>query len=125
GFGFGMGGDAKPIKGFVNPRSQSIAEQLAGKSEGNTVGAGFGPGGPARGPGRGGPGGFGPGGFLADSFIRNLDANDDKQLTAAEFKDGFAKLFAKWDAAKSGSLTEDQLRDGLTQDFAPRGMFPR
>jgi hypothetical protein len=124
GFGFGMGGDAKPIKGFVDPRSQSIADQLAGKSEGNTVGPGFGPGGP-RGPGRGGPGGpgGGPGGFFADGFIRQLDTNDDRELTAAEFKDGFAKLFAKWDADKKGELTEDQLREGLNQDFAPR--FPR
>jgi hypothetical protein len=126
GFGFGMGGDAKPIKGFVTPRSQSIAEQLAGKSEGNQVGAGFGPGGP-RGPGGGpgGRGGFGgPGGFLADGFMRNLDLDDDKELTAAEVDQSMEKLFAKWNADKSGSLTEEQLRNGLDQDFAPRG-FPR
>jgi spore coat protein CotH len=124
GFGFGFGGDAKPIKGFVNPRSQSIADQLAGKSEGNTVGFGFGPGGP-RGPGGpGGRGGFGPGGFLADGFMRNLDSNDDRELTRAEVEQGFAKLFGKWDADKTGALTEEQLRNGLDQDFAPRG-FPR
>ncbi|HEY6228568.1 MAG TPA: CotH kinase family protein [Verrucomicrobiae bacterium] len=124
GFGFGMGGDAKPIKGFVTPRSQSIADQLAGKSEGNQVGFGFGPG---RGPGGpGGRGGFGgPGGFLADGFMRNLDSNGDKELTASEVEQGFAKLFAKWNTDKSGSLTDEQLRTGLDQDFAPRGMFPR
>jgi spore coat protein H len=123
GFGFGMGGDAKPIKGFVVPRSRSIAEQLAGKSEGNQVGFGFGPGGP-RGPGGGpgGRGGFGgPGGFLAEGFMRNLDSDDDKELTAAEFDQGMGKLFAKWNTDKSGSLTEEQLRIGLDQDFAPRG----
>jgi spore coat protein H len=124
GFGFGMGGDAKPIKGFVTPRSQSIAEQLAGKSEGNQVGFGFGPG--PRGPGGpGGRGGFGgPGGFLADGFMRNLDSNGDKELTAAEAEQGFARLFAKWNTDKSGSLTDEQLRTGLDQEFAPRG-FPR
>jgi spore coat protein H len=125
GFGFGMGGDAKPIKGFVDPRSASIAEQLAGKSKGNTVGFGFGPGGPRGGRGPGGPGGFGPGGFLADGFLRNLDSNDDKQLTASEFNDGFAKLFAKWNSEKSEGLTEDELRAGIDADFAPRGMPPR
>jgi spore coat protein H len=115
-----MGEGAKPIKGFVVPRSQSIAEQLAGKSEGNTVGMGFGPGGPGR-----GRGGFGPGNFLADGFVRQLDGNSDKELTKAEFAEGFAKMFAKWDTEKSGSLNEDRLRTGIDQDLAPRPAFPR
>ena len=75
--------------------------------------------------GRGGWGFGGPGGFLADGFMRNLDSNGDKELTAAEAEQGFAKLFAKWNTDKSGSLTDEQLRTGLDQDFAPRGMFPR
>lgn len=125
GFGFGMGGDAKPIKGFVTPRYQSIAEQLAGKSDGNQVGFGFGPGGPRGGPG-GGRGMFGgPGGFLADGFMRNLDADASKELTSAEVEQGFAKLFAKWNTDKSGSLSDEQLRSGIDQDFAARGMPPR
>jgi spore coat protein CotH len=124
GMTFGMGGDAKPIKGFVNPRSESIAEQLAGKSEGNIAGMGFGPG-PGRGPGgRGGPGGFGPGSFLAGGFLRNLDANHDGEVSANEFKDGFANLFARWDADKAGELSEEQLREGISRDFAPQGFPP-
>ena len=58
------------------------------------------------------------------SFVRNLDSDNDKELTAAEFNQGMEKLFAKWNTDKSGSLSEEQLRIGLDQDFAPRG-FPR
>jgi len=44
----------KPIKSFAAARAQSVSEQLAGKSEGQTINAGFGaPGGrPSPGPGR-------------------------------------------------------------------------
>jgi hypothetical protein len=35
-------------------------------------------------------------------------------LTRAEFKDTFAKWSAEWDADKSGSLTEEELRTGLS-----------
>jgi spore coat protein H len=55
GFGGGrrFGGPIKPIKPFVEVRAQSIADQLAGKSSGETIGGfGFGRG------GRRGPGGF-------------------------------------------------------------------
>ena len=38
--------------------------------------------------------------------------------------DELQKVFAKWNTDKSGSITEEQLRIGLDQDFAPRG-FPR
>jgi hypothetical protein len=109
-----MGEGAKPIKGFVVPRSESVSQQVAGKSDGNIVGSGFG-------PGRGG----GPGNFLADPFIRQLDANSDKELTKAEFGDGFAKWFSKWDSKKAGSVDEEQLRAGIDQDVAPRPTFPR
>ncbi|HUS34228.1 MAG TPA: CotH kinase family protein [Verrucomicrobiae bacterium] len=105
-----MGEGAKPIKGFVVPRSESVSQQLAGKSEGNTLG-------------NGGMGG--PGNFLGGPFLRQLDANADKELTKAEFSDGFAKWFSKWDSKKSGSLDEDQLRAGIDQDVAPRPTFPR
>jgi spore coat protein H len=39
----GFGGTAvKPIKAFVEPRSQSVHDQLSGKSEGQTISGGFG-----------------------------------------------------------------------------------
>src|SRR5574341_1294096 len=70
GFGDPSGGffrqPTKPIKAFVRPRAQSVADQLAGTSEGQTLGGfGFGGrGGRGGGGGPGGPGGFGPGNFL-------------------------------------------------------------
>lgn len=109
-FGF-MREGAKPIKSFVVPRSASIVEQLAGKSEGRAFGFGRGPG--------------GPGNFLADAFLRELDANADRELTKAEFADGFAKLFGKWDSDQSGTLDEERLRAGIDRNLAPRPAFPR
>lgn len=119
--GFGMRAGAKPIKGFVTPRAESIREQLAGKSKGNTVGmGGFGPG-PMRGPGGRGP--EGPGAFVAGSIMNALDSNKDGELAAAEVRESFSNLFAKW-SGKGESISEEQLRAGIDQDFAPRGFGP-
>jgi len=50
----GMGGTlVKPIKSFVEARAQSVSDQLAGKSQGQTVNSGFGPPGGRRFPGQG------------------------------------------------------------------------
>jgi hypothetical protein len=124
----GFGGESKPIKGFVKVRSQSVHDQLIGKSEGQTIGAGFGfgpggrggrgPGGPG-GPGGGGPGGFGPGNFLSGMMLEQLDADHDKKVTHDEFIGGFKKWFESWDKQKAGFLTEDDLRAGLNQDLSP------
>ena len=106
---------AKPIKGFVNARSQSVIEQVAGKSEGQTLGEfRFGGGGP-----RGGPRGFGPGMFLGNAFLTALDADNDGTITRDEFRQGFAKWFDAWNADRSGLLTDDQLRAGINQDLSP------
>jgi hypothetical protein len=126
---------AKPIKGFVGPRAQSVIEQLAGKSQGETIqpmgfgrgggpgGPGGGPGGPGRGPGGpGGPPGFGPGTFLGPAFMNAFDADKDKQLTRDEVVRGFGKWFDAWNTDKSGVLTPEQLRDDLNQVFMPQGM---
>lgn len=113
----------KPIKAFVVERAQSVNDQLAGKSEGETVG-GFGNRAGGRGPRGGppgGPGGFGPGTFLANPFMEHFDADRDKHLTRDEVSQGFEKWFAAWDADKAGVLTADQLRDGINQTFMPRG----
>lgn len=104
-------------------------DQLAGKSEGQELSAGFGPGGGGpggrRGGGPGGPGGFGPGNFLGRGFMTALDADKNGELTKAEFIEGFDKWFAAWNTDKSGALTDEQLRAGINQDLAPfRGGGP-
>ena len=128
GFGGGFRQPAQPIKPFVTARAKSVTDQLAGKSEGQTLeGFGFGGGG-GRGRGGfggggqggrpGGPGGFAPGNFLGDSFLAALDANKDGQLTRLEFTQGFDKWFVTWNVDKSGVLTDEQLRAGINQALA-------
>ncbi|MGC4054299.1 MAG: CotH kinase family protein [Paludibaculum sp.] len=73
-----MGG-MKPIKGFVGPRSQSVAAQLSGKSQGQTNN---GPGG--RG-GFGGPGGMGPAMFLAPAFQQAMGSAQNAPITREQF----------------------------------------
>lgn len=66
-----------------------------------------------RGPGRG-PGGPGPAGFLAPGFFAAADANKDDSLTRTELKERFERWFDEWDSRKTGFLTEEMLRNGLT-----------
>ncbi len=109
----------KPIKPFVKVRAQSVIDQVAGKSEGQTLGEfGF-PGGGRPGGRPGGRGGFGPGMFLGGAFMTALDANKDKSLTREEFTQGFARWFDAWGAGKNTPLTEEQLRTGINQSLAP------
>ncbi len=118
--GFGPFGSAKPIKAFVAARSESVAAQVAGKSEGLRVGSGFGGGGPGgRGPRGGGPGGFGMGMLMGNGMMKALDADADAALTAAEVTGGFAKWFTAWNTDKTGALTEEQLRAGINKDLNP------
>lgn len=130
--GFGGGGPGgggmrfggmmvKPIKAFVGPRAESVNAQLAGKSEGETLAAGFGGGG--RGGRGGGPGPFQPGNFLAPAFLTAMDADKDGQLSREEMSAGFAKWFEAWNTDKSGLLTEEQLRAGLNRDLQFRPAF--
>lgn len=108
---------AKPIKGFVTARAPSVAGQLAGKSEGQTVGDfGFG--------GRGGPGGRGggpggPGMFLGGAFMTAMDTDKDETITRGEFTQAFGKWFESWNTDKGGALTDEQLRAGINQEFSP------
>lgn len=118
----------KPIKGFVAARAQSVIDQLAGKSQGATIQpfgpfAGGGPRGPGGlGPGPGGPpGGFGPGNMLGPAFMNMFDGDKDAHLTRAEVAQGFTRWFDSWNSDKSGILTDEQLRDGINQEFMPRG----
>ena len=117
---------AKPIKGFVTARAQSVIDQLTGKSEGQTIGDfGFGGRGPGGRGGPGGPGGFGPGMFLGDAFMSALDANKDETITRDEFVQGFAAWFGAWNTDKSGALTDEQLRAGINKDLSPSRAGPR
>lgn len=129
----GFGGFMRPgppIKTFTAARHQAVADQLAGKSEGQPLGGfggpgGFGRGGPGRGgPGRGGPGGpggpgggFGPGMFLGPVLVEQADADKNGQVSAAEFDALATRWFAEWDTDKDGSLNTGQLAAGLGTAF--------
>ena len=129
GFGrplFGM--RAKPIKAFVRERYQSVADQLAGKSEGQPLGGGpGGPGGPG-GRGRGGPGGgmrgFGPGGFVGPAVLKAADTDTDGKLSAKEFSALADRWFVEWDKAKTGTLKQDDIVAGLNAAIPPPNFGP-
>ncbi len=113
-----MFGVPPELKTFVEKRAESILAQLAGKSKGFSPQAfGFGP------PGGGGPGGggFGPGNQLATPLVQRLDTNKDGKVSEEEFNSGMKKLFAEWDADKSGSLDQKKLADGLQKLLPPPG----
>jgi spore coat protein H len=105
------GGQIKPIKPFSKVRTDSVLDQLAGKSEGLAQGSGF-------------PGGPGLGQF-SESLLKALDADQDGSVTQAEFSDGFRRLFQEWNGNQNGNLTLAQLRAGIEKDLPPaRPRFP-
>jgi spore coat protein H len=109
GFGPFGGGPIKPIKPFTQVRTESICDQLAGKSEGLVAGNGF-------------PGGFGGGsglGMFGRSLFQVLDKDQHAFVTKDEFSEGFARLFQNWNSDKSGKLTLVQLRAGIEKDLPP------
>ena len=115
GFGPFGGGQVKPIKPFTKARTESVLDQLAGKSEGLSPGNGF----------SGGPGGAGLGRTFRRSFLQVLDANKDSSVTQAEFTEGFVRLFQAWNSDKSGVLSLEQLRLGIDKDLpVSRDGFP-
>lgn len=112
---------SKPIKPFVTARARSVINQLDGKSE-QTAEGDFNSGGgwgqaPPDGPG--GPGGFGPARMLAAAFMDGLDLNHDQVISHEEFTKGFASWFDSWNSDKSGTLTVQQLRNGISRDLSP------
>ncbi len=102
------GGQTKPIKPFAEVRTQSVVDQLTGRSKGLVAGGGF-------------PGGFGGGSGLGRMFSRPLfqalDANKDSSVSRAEFTEGFTTLFEAWTGDTSGCLTLIQLRAGIAKDL--------
>jgi len=76
------------------------------------------------GPADGGPPGAGqrrgggafamrPGPVVATGLFGAADANKDGSLTRSELESSFAEWHARWDSGKSGTLEEEQLREGL------------
>ena len=116
GFGAFFSQPIKPIKPFTVIRAKSVADQLAGKSEGRVLEEFSFPGmgGPGRGQAR-----VGVGNFAGDTLLTALDTDKDKALSKAEFLGGLGKWFDSWDKEKSGVLTSDQLRDGLNAELSP------
>jgi type 1 glutamine amidotransferase len=75
---------------------------------------------PAGGGGRGG-------GAAAAGFFTAVDANKDGATTRDEMRSTFERWFTEWDAAKAGTLGQDQIATGLTAAMpapaAPAGGF--
>lgn len=124
GFGPFGGGQTKPIKPFAKVRTQSVLDQLAGKSQGLLLGGGGFPGDGHDGPG--GPSGSGLGMRFSRPWLRALAEKQDSPVTEAQFRQGFARLFDAWNSDKSGRLTLEQLRAGIDKDLSPspREGFP-
>lgn len=109
-----FGQPPKPIKGFIQERHRSVADQLSGKSEGLRIGERGAMGGPG-----GRRGGFGPGMFLAEPIKNLADSDRDDRVTTSEWNALAGKWWAEWDAAKAGKLGEAQLAEGLSKAFPP------
>lgn len=111
------GGQTKPIKPFTKVRTQSVLDQLAGKSDGLSPGNGF----------PGGPGGSGLGTMFSGSLFQALDANKDSTVTRDELTQGFTRLFQAWNRDQSEGLSLEQLRSGIARDLPPQrgGFSPR
>ena len=125
---------AKPIKSFLPVRHQSLLDQLAGRSEGQTIGgnvfaAAGNPSTPApNAANRGGQTTGGLGALLSPVFLTALDANKDGSIARNEFTEGFGRWFVSWNSDQSGSLTLEQLSAGLNRELGPaatpRGFGP-
>lgn len=123
GFGmFGFGPPATDLVDFVAKRSQSVQDQLAGKSQGTVLASrfGFGPG--PGGPGPGGPG-FGPGMFLIKPILEASDKNKDGKLSQIEAIQGLQALFQACDTDGKGTLDQKTLTAELDR-LLPTPGFP-
>ena len=48
----------------------------------------------------------------------------DRRLTGGEFTNGSMKWFDTWNIAKTGVLSDEELRAGINRDFAPPARAP-
>jgi spore coat protein CotH len=64
---------------------------------------------------QGGPRGFGPAQFIGPGLFDAADTDKDGSLTKTEWTGAWSAWFAKWDAAKTGSLDEGQIGAGLNE----------
>jgi outer membrane protein assembly factor BamB len=99
---------------------EEFADKL-GSVLGAPPGGGGGPGGPGGPGGRGGRGG-GPGRFIGPGLFAAADTNKDGTLTRSELKATFEKWATDFDSDKSGTLSEEELREGLNAAL-PRPNF--
>ncbi|HET6250814.1 MAG TPA: c-type cytochrome domain-containing protein [Tepidisphaeraceae bacterium] len=66
--------------------------------------------------------GFNPASMIGPALFALADSDKDGSLTEAELKATFGKWAGAWDAQKTGSLTQEQIADGLNQ-VLPRPNF--
>lgn len=101
-----MFGAPPDLATFIEKRTVSINDQLAGKSKG-FVPAGF-----------GFPGAAPAGNPAARPLFDAADGNKDGKASKAEFAAGMEKLFDQWDRNKDGNLDPREVAEGL-QRLAP------
>jgi hypothetical protein len=70
-----------------------------------------------------GRGGFDINAMFGAGVFTATDTDKDGSLTRTEFTGTFAKWFADWDSAKSGSLDETRLREGLDAALPAQTLF--
>lgn len=114
-FGGGMP-QSTPIRPFVRARSRSVADQLAGRSNGRTLGSTK----PAEGAENPFEG-FRPGAILGGPFLTALDADADKNVSRDELASGFAAWFDAWKPKDAAELKEAKLRSAMNKALAPFG----
>jgi len=99
---FGYDTEVKPIRGFVVERTKSVEDQLAGRSDGLEDVL---PGETVKDPYRS---------FFSSFIIAALDKDKDGHLTEKEIDQGFAEWYASWNKEDTESLTDKELKAGLT-----------
>jgi len=103
GSGLGAAMRSPDLRTFVEKRTASVADQLSGKSKGQTLAGGF---------GFGGPGG-GMGGFWARPLLEALDVDKSGNVSKVELVAGSEKFFALADKQNAGHLNPQTLGDGI------------
>ena len=93
----------RPIKPFVEARSQSITAQLNGKEQGFVI---------KHPP-------MGPGLFFGHFILAALDADKNGLVSQEEFSQGFLRWFDASPEASGDALSVDQLRMGIDKSLLP------